>query len=392
MSIWMEKEKRYYMNVFNRLPVTLVKGSGVRVWDDMGKSYLDMLGGIAVNILGHCHPAVVKAICDQSKELIHTSNLYYTKPQLELAELLVSNTCGEKVFFCNSGAEANEAAIKLARRYGKLNRNGAYEIISTIGSFHGRTLATIAATGQEKFQKPFEPMPDGFKNVPYNDLDAVKEATTNKTCAILIECIQGESGVHPASQAYVRGLRQWCDENNLLFIVDEIQTGLGRTGKFLAIEHFGVIPDIFTLAKGLAGGVPIGAALATEKASVFGLSEHGSTFGGNPLACAAGKATVQVILSGLIEKSVKLGQFLQDKFLLLKQKYPFINEIRGLGLMVGIDVESGMAPTITTKALENGLIINYTGPNTIRMLPPLIITDEEIDEAISILDKIFQDL
>ncbi|HEY8884058.1 MAG TPA: aminotransferase class III-fold pyridoxal phosphate-dependent enzyme, partial [Chloroflexota bacterium] len=256
---WQELEKKYYMHTFNRQPVVLVRGEGARVWDESGKSYLDMVAGLAVNVLGHCHPAVVEAITAQANKLIHTTNLYYTTPQLELAELLIENSCADRVFFANSGAEANEGALKLARKWGRLNRDGAYEVITAINSFHGRTLATLAATGQEKFHKPFAPMPDGFLSVPFNDLEAIKAATSPKTCAIMLEVVQGESGVNIADRDYLAGVRKWCDEQGLLLIFDEIQAGLGRTGKWLSFEHYGVEPEVYTLAKGLAGGVPIGA-------------------------------------------------------------------------------------------------------------------------------------
>lgn len=393
MPNWQEIEKKYYMPVFNRLPIVLVRGEGVRVWDDNGKSYLDMCAGIAVNVLGHCHPAVVEAVCKQARELIHTTNLYYTIPQLELAEQLIENSCADRVFFANSGAEANEGAIKLARKYGHLNRDGAYEVISAENSFHGRTLATIAATGQPKFQKPFLPMPDGFRQVPFNDLAALKAATSAKTAAILLEVIQGESGVHLGDHDYIVGVREWCDEQGLLLMFDEIQTGLGRTGKFLGYEHYGITPDVFTMAKGLAGGVPIGAVLATEKANVFGLSDHGSTFGGNALACAAGVATVKTIFEQhLVEHSAEMGTHLLGKLEALRAKSDLVGEIRGIGLMMAFDLKADVAPALVKAALAKGAIFNNTSSKTIRFIPPLIVSKSEIDEAVGVIADILPSL
>jgi len=393
MANWQELESKYYMKVFSRLPVVLVRGEGVRVWDENGKSYLDLVAGLAVNVLGHVHPKVTDAICKQAKTLIHTTNLYHTVPQLELAELLVENSCADRVFFGNSGAEANEGAIKLARKYGRLNRDGAYEVISTFNSFHGRTLATIAATGQEKFQKPFLPMPDGFKQVPFNDLEAMKAATTEKTAAVLIEIVQGESGVHPADHDYVVGLREWCDKQGLLLMLDEIQTGLGRTGKFLAYELHGIKPDVFTLAKGLAGGVPIGAVLATEKASVFELSDHGSTFGGNPLATAAGVATVKTIFEeGLVQNAADVGAYALEKARALQAKHDVVDEVRGVGLMIAFDLKRDIAPALVQAALKEGVILNNTSAKTIRMIPPLIVTKSDMDEAFATIDRLLPTL
>ncbi|MCL4458824.1 MAG: acetylornithine transaminase [Chloroflexi bacterium] len=393
MADWMALEKKYYMGTFVRLPVVLVRGQGTRVWDEQGRQYLDMVAGIAVNLLGHCHPAIVEAVQKQVQQLIHTSNLYYTIPQLELAACLVEHSCGDKVFFANSGAEANEGAIKLARKYGKLHRNGAYEIISATNSFHGRTLATIAATGQPKFQTPFTPLPSGFKIVPYNDLGALREATTAQTCAILLEVVQGESGVHLADGDYLRGVRAWCDENGLLLMLDEIQTGLGRTGRFLAYEHYGIEPDVFTLAKGLAGGVPIGSVVAKEAAACFTPSDHGSTFGGNPLACAAGLATINTILKeGLTARAVPLGDHLLSGLQRLQERFPRISAVRGLGLMAAFDLEQDLAERVVREALERGLILNATGPRTIRLVPPLIVTEAEINEALQILMDVLHSL
>lgn len=384
MPDWKALEKQYYMPTFNRLPVVLVKGEGCRVWDDEGRVYLDLVAGIAVNVLGHCHPALVNAICEQARTLIHVSNLYYTIPQLELAKLIIDNSNGSKIFYANSGAEANEGAFKVARKYGKTRRNGAYEVISMSNSFHGRTLATLAATGQAKFHIPFAPMPEGFKFVEFNDIDAVKQATSDKTAAVIIEVVQGESGVHPASKTYLQQLRAWCDEQDLLLIVDEIQTGLGRTGHFLGYQGFGVEPDVFTMAKGLAGGVPIGAIIVNDRANVFTAGDHGSTFGGGPLACGAGVATVRTIFEqGLVENAAAMGARFAEGLRALQARNPIIEEVRQVGLMVAFDLKEEKAPQVVTGGLARGLILNYTGPRTVRMVPPLIINAAEVDEVVS---------
>lgn len=386
---WQELEQKYYMRTFNRQPVVLVRGEGARVWDEQGKSYLDMVAGLAVNVLGHSHPAVVEAITQQARQLIHTTNLYYTTPQLELAELLVENSCADRVFFANSGAEANEGALKLARKWGHLKRDGAYEVITATNSFHGRTLATLAATGQPKYHKPFAPMPDGFVSVPFNDLDALKAATSAKSCAVMLEVVQGESGIHLADHEYLVGVRRWCDEQNLLLIFDEIQTGMCRTGKFLAYEHHGIEPDVFTLAKGLAGGVPIGAFLAKESCSVLEPGDHGSTFGGNPLACAAGVATVKTLFDeDLAGHSWRVGSYALEKLRELQSRHDLITEVRGLGLMLAFDLATETAPQLVAEALKKGLLLNATGPRTIRLIPPLIIGSAEIDEAIATIDAL----
>lgn len=393
MQKWVDLEKKYYMGVFRRLPVVLERGEGTRVWDTEGKSYLDLVAGIAVNVLGYGHPKLVEAICRQARDLIHVSNLYYTIPQIELAQLLIENSCCDKVFFANSGAEANEGAIKLARKYGRTRRNGAYEVITAENSFHGRTLATVAATGQEKFQKPFAPMPVGFKHVPFNDIEALKQATTPETAAVMLEPVEGESGVHPASAEYLRAVRAWCDEQNLLLIFDEIQTGMGRTGKLFAYELSGVEPDVITLAKGLAGGVPIGAILAKDSASVFEPSDHGSTFGGNALACAAGVATMKAIQEeGLVANAGEVGRYFLSRLEELQAKNRAITAVRGVGLMVAFDLAQDRAGDLVLAALKRGLILNNTGPRTIRMVPPLIISKAEVDEAVTIIEAALNDV
>lgn len=383
---WAALEHKYYQHTFTR-ELVMERGDGVRVWDSTGKSYLDLVAGIAVNVLGHANPHVVRAIVDQAQQLIHVSNLYINERQVELAEQLYNLSGGMRSFFSNSGAEANEGAIKLARKFGRLNRNGAFEIISMEHSFHGRTLATTAATGQKKYQDTWRPLPDGFKQVPFNDLDALKAATSDKTIGILIEAVQGEGGIHPASTEYMQGLRAWCDEQQLVLICDEVQAGMGRTGKFFSWEHMGITPDITTMAKGLAGGVPIGAMLAAPRVDLFEPGDHGTTFGGNPIACAAGVATIRTILSEhLIEHAAEMGQYLGSKFQELAGKYPLITATRGIGLMQAFDLAEPRAQEIMDRAMERGVLITNAGPSTIRVIPPLIIQRSDIDEAVASID------
>ncbi len=384
---WIEKEHKYYQGTFKR-NLVMERGQGVRVWDADGKVYLDLVAGIATNVLGHAHPAVVQAICDQAQQLVHVSNLYINKRQVDLAEQLYNVSGGMRSFFSNSGAEANEGAIKLARKYGRVNRNGAYGIISMDRSFHGRTLATTAATGQKKYQDTWTPLPDGFKQVPYNDLDALKAATDDKTAGVLIETMQGEGGIYQATTEYMQGLRAWCDEQNLILICDEVQAGMGRTGKFFSWEHMGIRPDIVTMAKGLAGGVPIGAMLAAPRADIFEAGDHGTTFGGNPIACAAGVATMRTILGeDLIGHAERMGQYLDERLHGLETKHSGkMSGIRGLGLMRAFDLAEPRAQDIMDRAMEQGMLITSAGPSTIRFVPPLIIQQTDLDEAIDKLD------
>lgn len=389
---WVALEHQYYQGTFKRQPLTLVRGEGTRVWDSGGKVYLDFVAGIAVNVLGHCHPAIVQAVQQQVTQLVHVSNLYYNVRQIELAELLGIQSHGMRSFFSNSGAEANEGAIKLARKYGRTQRNGAYEIISMNNSFHGRTLATTAATGQPSYQATWAPIPDGFKQVPFNDLEAVKGATSAKTAGILVEVIQGEGGIWPSDLSFMQGLRQWCDEQNLVLICDEIQTGMGRTGTFFSWEQYAQ-PDIVTLAKGLAGGVPIGAMLTGPRTDLFEPGDHGTTFGGNPLACAAAIATIRTIQEqNLLENATQMGAYWLKKLEGLCEKYDFIDSPRGLGLMRAIHVKQNLAPIIVKKALEHGLLLNSTSADTLRMVPPLILTQADIDEAAMLLDRALADV
>jgi acetylornithine/N-succinyldiaminopimelate aminotransferase len=385
---WVALEHKYYQGTFKRQPIVLVRGEGTRVWDSDGKVYLDFVAGIAVNVLGHCHPAIIEAVQQQVTQLVHVSNLYYNVRQIELAELLANQSNGMRSFFSNSGAEANEGAIKLARKYGRLHRNGAYEIISMENSFHGRTLATTAATGQAYYQATWVPLPDGFKQVPFNDLETVKRATSDKTVGILVEPVQGEGGIWPSSKEYMQGLRQWCDEKNLVLICDEVQAGMGRTGKFFSWENYGITPDIVTMAKGLAGGVPIGAMLTGPRTDVFEPGDHGTTFGGNPIACAAGIATIKTILEqNLLENAAKMGEYWASKLTALCEKYPnLIDSPRGIGLMRAVHVQHDLAATMVEKALHHGLLLNSLGPATLRMVPPLVLTAADIDEAAERLD------
>jgi len=381
--------QKYMMKFINRIPVTFVKGEGLRLWDENGKKYLDFVGGWAADSLGHCHPVLVEALTDQAKTLIHVSNAYYTLPLGKLAELLVNNSCMDRVFFSNSGAEANEGAIKLARRWGSLKLNGAFEIITTLNSFHGRTLATTAATGQAKFQNPYVPLPDGFKVVENNNIEAIRKATSAKTCAIMLEPIQGEGGVIIPSSDYLQQVRAWCDEKDLLLIFDEIQTGMGRLGKLFGYQLFGVEPDVMTLAKGIASGVAIGVLMSKERASVFKYGEHGTTFGGNPLACAAGYAVTKYIVDQKIPANAgRMGKYLTGKLCDLKNKYSFIKDVRGCGLLIAVEFDRDIAEAVMYACLEKGLVINFLKANLLRLIPPLIITQAEIDEGIGILDTV----
>ncbi len=382
-------DQENYLPVFARYSVVLSHGEGPYVYDNEGKKYIDFLGGIAVNVLGHAHPALVKAVADQAGKLIHCSNLYYTEAQATLAKTLVELSGLDKVFIGNSGAEANEGAIKLARKYGKTIAPDKVEIISAEHSFHGRTLATLTATGQPKYQHGYEPLPGGFTHVPFNDIAALEKAISDKTCAVMLEPIQGEGGVVVPDQDYFVKVRALCDKYGALLILDEIQTGMGRTGTMFTYEHLGIKPDIVTLAKGLAGGVPIGAFIATDKAaSAFGPGDHGSTFGGNPLACAAANAVLKVIQEEkLLANTQVMGEYLVTKLTELKIKYPaLIVEVRGKGLIVGAKL-TRPGRDIVNECMQQGAIINCTAGDILRFVPPLNITKAHVDEMIAILDK-----
>jgi predicted acetylornithine/succinylornithine family transaminase len=386
--------EKYVANTYARYPVLLVKGKGTRVWDLEGVEYLDFVSGLAVCNLGHCHPKVVKAIQDQAEKLIHVSNFYYIEPQIQLASLLCKHSFADKVFFCNSGAEANEGAMKLARKYAKEKAGkDRYEIITMERSFHGRTLATLTATAQEKFHKGYEPLMPGFKYVPFNDIRAVRNAIDSKTCAVMLEPIQGEGGVNCPSEGYLKALREICDEKGLLLIFDEIQVGIGRTGKLFAYEHDGIEPDLLTLAKSLAGGVPIGALLIRKGiAESFKPGDHASTFGGNPLATAAGVAALTTILEeGMLENCQKMGDYFFSQLEAIQKKFPFVKEVRGRGLILGIELRID-GSSIVKEMLRKKILINCTMGNVLRFLPPLIVTQEEIDRVVKALEEVFQEL
>ncbi len=389
MSTAKEKIQKYLMNTTQWMPMVLVKGEGSWVWDEEGKKYLDFVGGWAVCCLGHCHPVMVQAISEQAKILTQASPNVCDPQKIKLAELLVTNSCLDKIFFQSTGAEANEGAVKLARRYGKLKRNGAFEVITALNSFHGRTLAMTAATGQPHYQDNYKPLPPGFKNVPYNDIEAIQAATTADTCAVMLEPIQGEGGVNIPDDNYLKKVRQWCDEKSLLLILDEIQTGMGRCGSLFAYQQYGVEPDIMTLAKGLGGGVPIGAFLAKDHCAVFGPGDHGSTYGGNPLMCAAGYAVVKYVIENDIPGNAqRVGSYLLNKLVQFRQKYAFIKDVRGKGLLVAVEFDRPLAQDIMMACINQGLWVNRVQPNTIRLMPALTISAAEADEAVQILDKV----
>ena len=386
--------EKYVANTYARYPILLVRGKGTRVWDLEGKEYLDFVSGLAVCNLGHCHPKVVKAIRDQAEKLIHVSNFYYIEPQIQLASLLCQHSFADKVFFCNSGAEANEGAIKLARKYAKEKTGeNRYEIITMEQSFHGRTLATLTATAQEKFHKGYEPLMPGFKYVPFNDIKAVKNGVDSKTCAILVEPIQGEGGVNCPTEGYLKALREICDERGLLLIFDEVQVGMGRTGKLFAYEHEEVEPDMLTLAKSLAGGVPIGALLIKKGiADSFKPGDHASTFGGNPLATAAGIAALTAILEeGMLENCRNVGEYFLFHLEKIKGKFSFVKDVRGRGLILGMELKID-GSSIVKEMMQRGILINCTMGNVLRFLPPLIVIKEEVDRVIETLEEVFMNI
>ena len=387
-----EREAKVHMNMFRRPPMTLVKGQGARVEDSDGKTYVDCVAGIAVDALGHGHPGLAEVIAEQAKSLIHVSNLYYTEPQINLAEMLVNASGLDKMFFVNSGAEANEGAIKLARKWGIQNRDGAYTILSTENSFHGRTMTTVAATGTPAYREPFGPPTPGFDFIAYNDFEALKEKVDAQTAAILLEPIQGEGGVNVPDDSYLQKVRELCDRENILLILDEVQTGCGRTGKMFAFEHYGIKPDIMTLAKGLGGGVPIGAVLANEKAAVFQPGDHGSTFGGNVLACAASAFVVDQILNqGVLETANARSEYMDKKIAELEDRSDLVIGQRGKGLLRAIILRDDIAADVVGKGINQGLLSNPVRPNAIRLMPPLTVTEEELDDAFGIIETVLQE-
>lgn len=389
-----ERGQAVVMNTYGRLPMAIVKGKGSWVWDAEGKPYLDFVTGLAVNSLGHGHPAVVEAIQKQAEEILHTSNLYWIPNQIGLAERLVKHSFADKVFFCNSGAEANESAIKLARKYAKTYHGEAkYEIVSLTNSFHGRTLATLTATGQLKYQEGFAPLPEGFSYVPLNDTEQLRKRVSEKTAAVLIEPIQGEGGVFPAEKEFLQTARELCDQFGALLIFDEVQCGIGRTGKPFAYEWSGVIPDIMTLAKALGGGVPIGAMCAKDSvAAVFKPGDHASTFGGNPLATAAGCAALDVIFGeSFLEEVQKRAVYFTAELQKLVDKYKTGEAVRGQGFILGLPIER-LGPELVAACREKGLLINFVGGKALRFLPPLTVSEKEIDQAIQILNQVFEEV
>ena len=388
----MEKADRVIFDTYKRYPVVFTRGGGCTLEDTQGRTYTDFVAGIAVCNLGHAHEGVAAAVSAQARRLVHVSNLYYTEPQTELAAWLVERSFADRVFFCNSGAEANEAAIKLARKYYKdRGETHRYRIITMEGSFHGRTMATLAATGQDKIKKGFDPLLEGFDIVPFNDLQAVRDAITPETCAVMVEPIQGEGGVQCPGEGYLKGVRELCDEQGLLLIFDEIQTGMGRTGKLFAYEHFGLHPDIMTLAKAIANGLPMGAMLATEAiAGAFGPGVHASTFGGTPLVAAAALAVAKVLEDGFVlENCRRVGAYFEEKLQALKSKYDVIQEVRGKGLLVGMDltIDGG---EIVNACMKRGFLVNCAQGHILRFIPPLIVAEADIDRLIACLDAVLE--
>ena len=385
-SDWIEIEQKYYAQTVRRQPVGLVKGEGTRAWDADGKEYLDFVAGWAVNQLGHCHPAVTQAIAEQAGTLIQVSNQFYSVPQLQLAETLVENSALDQVFFGNSGAEANEGAMKLARRYGKMNRDGAYEIITALSSFHGRTMGTLAATGQPHYQENFTPLQPGFVHVDYNDVEAIMEATNERTAAVMIEPVQGEAGVIIPADDYLKRVREWCDQQGILLILDEVQTGMGRLGSLFGYQEYGIEPDVMTLAKGLGFGAPIGAFMSKEYCMALVPGDHGSTFGGNMLTTAAAYAGTKFLIDNDIPgKTKEMEPYLLGRLNDLKNRFSFVSEVRGKGLLAAMEFESDISPQVLTAANEAGILLNAPRPTTIRFMPPLTVTRNEIDQGMELL-------
>ena len=385
MTDWKEIESKYYLHVVNRQPIVLVRGEGTKVWDDEGNEYLDFTSGWAVTNIGHANPVLAEAIAEQAGTLIQTSNQFYTVPQLKLAELLVENSCLDKVFFANSGAEANEGAIKNARKWGRQNRNGASEIITVSHAFHGRTLNTMAAG--DKPIDDFAPVPQGFANVEYGDIEAIMAATSDDTAAVMMEPVQGEGGVNIPSQEYLEGVRKWCDDNGLLLIFDEVQTGFGRLGTLFGYEAFGVEPDVMTLAKGLGGGVPVGAFMLKDHAIALVPGDHGSTFGGNVLTTAAAYASTKYIIDNDIPShAAKMGEYMRAALGELMARHDFITDVRGMGLLNAVEFDREMAAATLTACNARGLLLNFTRPQLIRIMPPLTVSESEIDTAVERLE------
>jgi len=381
--------ERYLFPTYARAPLAIVRGKGCLVWDADGKQYLDFFSSTVVTALGHAHPGLTRAICEQAEKILHVSNLHHSEPQARLAQLLCEQSFADRVFLCNSGAEANEAAIKLARKYGADYGDGRFEIVTALGSFHGRTIATITATGQEKIRRGFQPLPEGFRYAAFNDIAALQAALSPRTIAIMLEPVQGEGGIVVPPPTYLQRVRELCDRHDLLLILDEVQTGIGRTGPLFAYEQSGITPDIMTLAKGLGSGAPVAAMLSTERvAKAFSLGTHGTTFGGNALTCAAGYAVVRAVLDeGLLQRCVERGAYLQERLRELQSKHGHIRAVRGAGLLIGVELD-GPGAAAVDACRERGLIINCTAEKVLRLCPPLIVSRAEIDQAIEILDGV----
>ncbi len=392
MSEYVGLGQKYIMNSYNRFPITVTHAEDVYVYDDQGKKYLDMCAGIAVNALGYSHKALKSALKEQIDKLLHISNLYYVPQQIEAAELLVENSIFDKVFFCNSGAEANEAALKLAKKYGKSKNEKKTNVITMNHSFHGRTYGALSATGQTKYQKNFMPVMEGFSYAEYNNIDSLKELINENTCAVLIEVIQGEGGIIPGNKEYLQEVQKVCEAYDALLMIDEVQTGIGRTGTLFAFENFAIQPDVITLAKGLGSGIPIGAMLCTAKADVFVPADHASTFGGNPLATTAAKVVLEeIVQKDLLDHVKEAGAYLESELNKLKEAFDVITDVRGMGLMQGIELKT--APKdVVNKCIEKGMLVVGAGENVVRFVPPLVITKEQIDEGISILKEALQEL
>lgn len=384
---WTDVESQYYMFVVRRQPVVIVKGEGTKVWDVDGKEYLDFTSGWAVNNAGHANEAIAAAISEQARTLLQTSNQFYTIPQLQLAEILVENSALDKVFFCNSGAEANEGAMKLARRYGAKNKNGAFEIVTALNSFHGRTMANVSATGQPHYQELFQPIPPGYSHVAFGDIEELRGAITDNTVAVMVEPVQAEGGVNIPPEGYLENVRELCDQEGLLLIFDEVQTGMGRLGSLFGYEKFGVEPDIMSLAKGLGGGVPIGAFMAKDEACAFEPGDHGSTFGGNALTCAAAYASTKYIIDNDVSgNAAAMEAHMAEGLANLQSKYSQIQEVRGMGLLWAVLFESDIGPDVVANCNAEGLLTNPLRPNAVRLMPPLTVSKEEIEQAMERLD------
>ena len=393
MNQYIETEKQYYMGTVRRQPVVIERGQGSRVWDTDGKEYLDFTAGWAVDCLGHCPPVMVSAIAEQASTLIQTSNQFYTLPQLKLVQILVENSCLDKVFLCNSGAEANEGAIKLARKYGREHLNAAIEIITAMDSFHGRTLGALAATGNPNYQANFLPLMTGFVNVPYGDIEAIKHATSSNTCAVMLEPVQGEGGVNVPPADYLKEVRAWCDEKGILLILDEIQTGIGRLGTLFGYEQFGVEPDVMTLAKAMGGGVPIGAFMCKDSCDVLRPGDHGSTYGGNALTAAAAYAVVkEVIDGGWSEHGNVMGERLKAGLEKVKAAHEdSVKEVRGMGLLLAVEFHEAIAGEVVTSCNAAGLLLNPVRPTAVRFMPALNISDAEVDIAVDRFERALED-